>query len=227
MFEQFFRKYKETLSWQPKSQEIKLLDHLYQLVLEGNEKQNLTRITEKDEFWEKHIWDSLRGVTPIWEKLERTRENPDQALEAIDIGSGAGFPGLPIAIAKPDWQVRMLDSKLKKVNFINTAIKALGIDNAHTLLGRAESINRDARYTRKYDLVLVRAVGSVILCAKYAIPFLRSGGMAVLYRGQWTDAEQDQLFAVCQKSAAKIMQIDSYATPISNSVRHCIYLKKR
>jgi 16S rRNA (guanine527-N7)-methyltransferase len=227
VFEQFFKKYKETLDWQPQSQELALLTHLYELVLEGNEKQNLTRITEEGEFWEKHIWDSLRGVLPIAEKIERTSDTPDQPIQVLDVGSGAGFPGLPIAIAKPTWEVKLLDCKLKKVNFINTAVKALGIENAHTLLGRAEVLNRDSRYTRKYDLVLVRAVGSVILCAKYAIPFLKPGGMAVLYRGQWSDAEQDQLFGVCQKSAAKIMQIDSYTTPISNSVRHCIYLKKR
>jgi hypothetical protein len=89
--------WQETLHWQPSSLQQSQFQSLYQQILQGNRQFNLTRITEPEEFWEKHLWDSLRGIA----SLPLTPE-PD-ALKVLDIGTGAGFPGLPIAIAQPSW----------------------------------------------------------------------------------------------------------------------------
>src|SRR3712207_2556668 len=86
--------WQKTLDWQPDLQQQAQFQQFYELVLAGNRQVNLTRITEPFEFWEKHLWDSLRGVFPYVSKV---------ALKVIDIGTGAGFPGVPMAIARPDW----------------------------------------------------------------------------------------------------------------------------
>ncbi|MFN4775859.1 MAG: 16S rRNA (guanine(527)-N(7))-methyltransferase RsmG, partial [Pseudanabaena sp.] len=95
-FSHLFEHWQSTLNWSPTPDQIDQFEKLYELVLEGNSKQNLTRITAAADFWEKHLWDSLRGVLAFWDRED---------LKVIDIGTGAGFPGLPISIAKPSWQV--------------------------------------------------------------------------------------------------------------------------
>ena len=182
-FSQLFTQWQSTLNWLPNPEQIRQFEKLYELVLEGNSKQNLTRITESDDFWEKHLWDSLRGVLAYWD-LEN--------IKVIDIGTGAGFPGLPIAIARPSWQVTLLDSKQKKVAFVNETIQALGLTNVIALAGRGEDINTIPAYRKKYDLAVVRAVGKPDICANYCLPFLKKSGTAVLYRGQWLPEESEQ-----------------------------------
>jgi 16S rRNA (guanine527-N7)-methyltransferase len=215
VFEKFLTYWEQTLHWQPSSEQEQLFTMLYELVLEGNLTQNLTRITLPEDFWEKHLWDSLRGVLPFWHQTD---------LKVIDIGTGAGFPGLPLAIAQPTWQLTLLDGTQKKVAFINSVVETESLTNVTVLAGRAEEINRTPKHFQKYDLALVRAVGSAELCAKYAIPFLKSNGTAILYRGQWDQHEQDTLQQYCQALPVNISQVDSFTTPLTASVRHCIYL---
>ncbi len=214
MFENFLPYWQQTIKWQPTLDQAQQFAQVYDLVLEGNKIQNLTRITAIEDFWEKHLWDSLRGVLPIW-----NQEN----LQAIDIGTGAGFPGIPIAIAHPSWQLTLLDSRLKKTAFIDTVIQTMSLSNVTSLTGRAEQLNTMGAHSRQYDLALVRAVGNVGLCVAYAIPFVKSGGMIVLYRGQWTDSEQTELTASLPRSVT-IKQVDQFTTPLTDSMRHCIYL---
>ena len=191
-FSQLFTQWQSTLNWLPNPEQIRQFEKLYELVLEGNSKQNLTRITESDDFWEKHLWDSLRGVLAYWD-LEN--------IKVIDIGTGAGFPGLPIAIARPSWQVTLLDSKQKKVAFVNETIQALGLTNVIALAGRGEDINTIPAYRKKYDLAVVRAVGKPDICANYCLPFLKKSGTAVLYRGQWLPEESEHLDIFCEQSS--------------------------
>ncbi|MFN7468696.1 MAG: 16S rRNA (guanine(527)-N(7))-methyltransferase RsmG, partial [Pseudanabaena sp.] len=127
-FSHLLEHWQSTLNWSPNSNQIEQFEKLYELVLEGNSKQNLTRITAADDFWEKHLWDSLRGVLAFWDRED---------LKVIDIGTGAGFPGLPISIAKPSWQVILLDSKQKKVAFVQETIETLQLSNAIALSGRS------------------------------------------------------------------------------------------
>lgn len=208
----------KTLKWQPDERQQDLFQQLYRSVLEGNSRLNLTRITEPTEFWEKHIWDSIAGVV----HLERC-ETASKA-RAIDIGTGGGFPGLPIAIAFPSLHVTLLDSTRKKTLFLDSAIADLGLTNAVTLTGRAEILGRQSSHVRSYDLATIRAVGTAALCAQYALPFLRSGGMAVLYRGQWTQNDLAELEAVLPDCSGTIAAIERFFSPLSGSVRHCIYL---
>lgn len=209
--------WQQTLNWQPDSLQQKQFQGLYELILQGNQKFNLTRITEPTEFWEKHLWDSLRGMLPIWQTTTG---------KAIDIGTGAGFPGVPIAIVFPQLQVTMLDSTRKKITFIESLFPDLDLQNTQTLVGRVEEIGQDLHHRQVYDLAFIRAVSTAAVCAEYALPLLKVGGTAILYRGQWTEEENTQLETAVKKLGGKIQAVDQFETPISQGSRHCIYLKK-
>lgn len=214
MFAEYSQYWQKTLNWEPNLDQELAFQNVYDLVIEGNKTQNLTRIITPSDFWEKHIWDSLRGILPVWSQ---------QDLQVIDIGSGAGFPGVPIAITHPTWQVTLLDSTLKKTAFIDSLIQSIFLTNATSLTGRAEQLNSGAHY-KQYDLALVRAVGNADLCAQYSIPFLKKSGMAILYRGQWSDEEHNSLAATCKSLRSKVVFLDRFLTPLSSSMRNCIHI---
>jgi len=217
-FSHLFEQWQSTLNWLPNPEQLAQFEKLYELVLEGNSKQNLTRIIATDDFWEKHLWDSLRGVLAYWD-----RKN----IKLIDIGTGAGFPGLPIAIAKPSWQVTLVDSKQKKVAFVQQTIQDLQLSNAIALAGRVEELNQTSGYRKKYDLAVVRAVGKPDICASYCLPFLKRSGTAILYRGQWLPEESEQIDLFCQEQELQVVKQDRFQTPLTAGIRHSVYLSPR
>jgi 16S rRNA (guanine527-N7)-methyltransferase len=213
--------WQSTFGWQPNQKQQQQFEQLYQIILEGNRKLNLTRITSPEDFWEKHLWDSLTGVHS-WLANNNSQEN----LKVIDIGTGAGFPGLPVAIAFPHWTVTLLDSTRKKVAFLETTITKLGLTNVKTLLGRAEAVGQDSLYREVYDLALIRAVGQASVCAEYAVPLVNNSGLAILYRGHWSEAENLALNSAIIQLGSKLDKIEAWKTPLTNSDRHCVYLRK-
>jgi 16S rRNA (guanine527-N7)-methyltransferase len=210
--------WQETIDWFPSDRQQSQLQLLYAAVITANQKLNLTRITEPEEFWEKHLWDSLRGVGELI-------SNP-LAMNVIDIGTGAGFPGLPLAIARSDWQLTLVDSTAKKIGFITEVAPAIGLENIHPLVSRIEELGQEIQHRHQYDLALVRAVASANICAEYTLPLVKLGGTAILYRGNWTEEEAESLALAAAKLGGEISKIDRFTTPISNSIRHCIWLQK-
>lgn len=211
--------WQQTLNWQPNATEKIQFQQLYELILEGNQQLNLTRITEPIDFWEKHLWDSLRGI-------RESEINPIPTPQIIDIGTGAGFPGIPIAIARPSCHVTLLDSTRKKIAFLENLISKLKIENAIALTARVEAIGQQPKYRESYDLAVIRAVAAASVCAEYALPLLKVGGLAILYRGQQIEEEVKTLPKAVEKLGGAIASIDEFTTPLSNSARHCIYLRK-
>lgn len=214
--------WQETLNWQPTNDQQNQLQKLYELVIEANRYVNLTRITEASEFWEKHLWDSLRGVAPKQHFIDFLH----QGASVIDIGTGAGFPGLPISIIFPNSQVTLLDSTRKKINFIDSVLNDLPLTNAKTMVGRVEEIGQESKHRENYDLAVIRAVGSVSACAEYSLPLVKKGGLAVIYRGSWTKEENQSLENAVHHLGGEIELIEEFTTPLSNSIRHCLYLRK-
>ncbi len=213
-----------TLKWQPSEAQQVLFNRLYQGVIAGNRQVNLTRITEPDEFWEKHLWDSLSGLAPWYEP--RKPEWLPTVKRVIDIGTGGGFPGVPVAIARPQWQVTLLDSTRKKIAFLETLCQQLGLTSTQFLADRAETVGRDPKHRAQYDLAMVRAVGPASTCAEYALPLLKRSGFAVLFRGQWTDEEEELFMGALDTLGGELVAIVPWETPLSQGVRHCLYVKK-
>ena len=212
--------WQQTLQWQPSAEQEKLFQQVYQEVLEGNRYQNLTRITAPEDFWEKHLWDSLSGIVGL------EAQDIERNLEVIDIGTGAGFPGIPLAIAFPNWKVTLLDSTRKKITFVNELIDKLGIKNATGIIARAEELGRISGDRQSYDLAIVRAVSKANVCAEYALPLVKIGGLAILYRGHWSSEDTSSLKYAAGKLGSKVELIYPWETPLSQGVRHCIYLRK-
>ena len=214
--------WQKTLNWQPTNLQENQFQQLYQLIIAGNRQINLTRITEPEEFWEKHLWDSLRGIAP----KQIFIPGIDKGKRIIDIGTGAGFPGLPIALIFPNSQVTLLDSTGKKITFIETVLSALALNNAKTLLGRAEEIGQQYEHRQNYDVAVIRAVGNVSVCAEYSLPLVRKGGLSIIYRGSWSEAENESLETAVEQLGGVVELIEEFSTPLSNSMRHCLYLRK-
>jgi 16S rRNA (guanine527-N7)-methyltransferase len=215
--------WQKTLKWQPDEYQKSQYQKLYEEIIVGNQKLNLTRITEPVDFWEKHLWDSLAGV--INTNLE-TEIDTKRALKVIDLGTGAGFPGLPIAIACPLWHLTLVDSTNKKISFVRDLSDNLGLKNVTALTARSEQLGRQRNYRETYDLALIRAVGQASTCAEYTLPFVKVGGLAILYRGHWSEEDSLHLQPALENLGGKIESIRELITPISNSVRNCIYLRK-
>lgn len=210
--------WQETLKWQPDANQLAQFQNFYELILESNRQLNLTRITEPSEFWEKHLWDSLRGILRLL--------NSPLPFQAIDIGTGAGIPGVPVAIVRPDWTVTLLDSTRKKINFVQSAVDTLKLENIKTAVDRVEQIGHDQHHREHYDLALIRAVATASVCAEYTLPLLKVGGVAILYRGRWTVEEAQGLASAVEQLGGTIETTEAFVTPLTQSTRHCIHLRK-
>jgi 16S rRNA (guanine527-N7)-methyltransferase len=215
--------WESTLGWSPSSVQQQQFQQLLEQIYELNQKVNLTRITDPEAFWEKHLWDSLWGVRP-W--LDAVAVEESMHWKAIDIGTGGGFPGIPVAIARPEWQMTLLDATSKKIACLKTLSETLPLTNVQTRCDRAETLGQDLRHRETYDLALIRAVGSSSTCAEYTLPLLKIGGTAVLYRGQWSTEEEQILHKALLQLGGEINEICIAVTPITNGQRHGVYLRK-
>ena len=214
--------WQQTLNWQPTVQQQAQFQRLYELILEGNRQLNLTRSTHPQEFWEKHLWDSLRGIAPQGQFIPSLQEG----AFVIDIGTGAGFPGIPVIITAPNCQITLMDSTQKKITFIEKILTELALTNAKTLVGRTEEIGQQPQQRQAYDIALIRAVGTASVCAEYALPLLKQSGLAVIYRGNWTEEETTVLQNAVNQLGGVIELIEKFTTPLSDSIRHCLYVRK-
>jgi len=141
----------------------------FDLLTEWNQKFNLTAITEKNDVYLKHFLDSLTIVPHI----------PDKAHKIIDIGSGAGFPGLPIKIVRADLNLTLTDSVGKKIFFIDEVIKKLDLKNTIAINNRAEELGRSDRYREKFDVATARAVAHLSVLCEYVLPLIKIGGIFI------------------------------------------------
>lgn len=153
---------------------ISQLITFYEMVVEKNKVMNLTGITEFDEFVYKHFLDSLI--------LEKAFPQIKNNISVIDVGTGAGFPGIPLAIIYDNAEFTLIDSLNKRVNFLNEVITALSIENVNAVAGRAEELGKNSLYREQYDLCVTRAVAEINLLSEYTLPFVKVGGKCIPYK---------------------------------------------
>jgi 16S rRNA (guanine527-N7)-methyltransferase len=150
------------------------LERYLEMILSQNARVNLTRILDPDEIWIKHFYDSWAlAAVPDWNGAGRL----------VDVGSGAGFPGIPIKILYPDLEVVLLDSMGKRVEFLRYVIEALDLKGIRTARGRAEELARGLDYRESFDWVVSRAVADLSVLAEYCLPFASLGGWFAAYKG--------------------------------------------
>ncbi len=159
--------------------QLSQFEQYYELLIEWNNKFNLTAITDHDEVMIKHFCDSLA--------IMKTGLLTD-GVEIIDVGTGAGFPGIPIAIANPNVNITLLDSLNKRVGFLNTVKESLGLTNINAIHGRAEDFGR-GELREKYDLCVSRAVANLSTLTELCSSFVKVGGYFVAYKSEKADEE--------------------------------------
>lgn len=152
----------------------------YEMLIEKNKVMNLTTITDFDEVLEKHFEDSLSLIQAV--DLEKS-----QAV--IDLGTGAGFPGIPLKIAFPNLQITLADSLNKRILFLDDVIRELGLTGIDTVHGRAEDLAKNSDYREKFDLCVSRAVANLSTLSEYCLPFVKIGGKFISYKAGECDEE--------------------------------------
>lgn len=147
----------------------------YELLIEWNKVMNLTAITDFNEVMKKHFIDSLSLVKAY---------DLTKSAAVIDIGTGAGFPGIPLKIAFPDLKITLLDSLNKRVNFLQTVIDELSLDGVVAVHGRAEDLARKDKLREQYDLCISRAVANLATLSEYCLPYVKVGGLFISYKSE-------------------------------------------
>lgn len=185
------------------------------LLLEWNEKINLTAITDPNEVILKHFIDSLTINKYI-------KENSTLA----DVGTGAGFPGIPLKILRPDLKITLVDSLNKRINFLNEVINKLNLVNIETVHSRIEDFGKDKKYREIFDFVTARAVANLAVLSEYLLPIAKVGGQCVCMKGSSVEEELSNGKNAIKVLGGKIKNIDEFVLPDSDMSRNVIIIDK-
>jgi 16S rRNA (guanine527-N7)-methyltransferase len=211
------------LGWQPSPEQETLLRALQDQLRLWNSRLNLTRLVEGDDFWIAQVFDSL---WPLASTIRSAQDGPGQAgLQLIDVGTGGGFPGLALAIALPGARLTLVDSVQRKIEAVRAMAAALGLeDRLEFCSDRIETLGRSQPWRGRYDWALARAVAPAPVVAEYLVPLLKPTGQALLYRGQWSSDDQQQLTAAAALLKARVNAVEGTELPAGRGQRHAISL---
>jgi len=188
----------------------------YELLIEKNKVMNLTAITEFKEVINKHFIDSV--------SLIKAYELSNQKI--LDLGTGAGFPGIPLKIVFPDTEIVLLDSLNKRILFLNEVIQKLGFKKITALHGRAEDYGKDRNYREQFDLCVSRAVAKLSSLSEYCLPFVKKEGCFVSYKSGQVETELEESAKAIKVLGAKVEKVKEFILPGTDIERTLVVLKK-
>lgn len=193
-----------------------MFNRYYDLLIRYNEVMNLTTITRRDEVASKHFADSIAVL--FYSDLSGS--------SLIDIGTGAGFPGIPIKIMCPDCKVVLIDSLQKRVLFLNDVIEELGLTGINAVHGRAEDLAKDPKFRQRFDIATSRAVSNLRTLSEYCLPFVKPGGTFVSYKSGNIDEELNESLNAIDRLGGSFNRSERFFIPSTDYERTLIYIDK-
>lgn len=189
----------------------------YEMLVEWNGFMNLTAITEYDEVMKKHFIDSISLIKAY---------DVNKPASVIDVGTGAGFPGLALKIAYPNLQVTLLDSLNKRIQFLNEVIEKLGLTGVETIHGRAEDFAKPGKLREKFDLCVSRAVANLSTLSEYCLPFVKVGGQFISYKSEKITEEMTAAENAIRILGGKVVNQVEFQLPDSDIYRNLFVIEK-
>lgn len=200
-------------------EQIEQFQIYYEMLIETNKVMNLTAITQLDEVVTKHFLDSI-ALANVYQIIK------NKELKIIDLGTGAGFPGIPLKIAFPQLQVTLMDSLNKRVKFLNSVIDELSLVNIDAIHGRAEEMARKTEYRQQYDLCVSRAVANLSTLTEYCLPFVKVDGMFISYKSSNIEDELNLSLNAIKILGGKLTEVKKLSLPESDIERSFVMIKK-
>lgn len=193
----------------------------YNLLVDWNKVMNLTAITDYKEVVKKHFVDSLSIIKVIDEEYLQSENK-----SFIDIGTGAGFPGIPIKIVFPELKFTLLDSLNKRIRFLNEVIESLKIKNIETIHGRAEDFAKQKKYREQYDVCVSRAVANLSTLSEYSLPYVKKNGYFISYKSESIEEEIKNSGNAVKFLGGEIEEVIKFELPNSDIKRAIVKIKK-
>jgi 16S rRNA (guanine527-N7)-methyltransferase len=187
------------------------------LLKEWNQKINITSIEDDEEIYVKHFLDSI---------LLLNNENFSEKKKIIDVGTGGGFPGFPLKIVNGNYEVTLLDSLRKRIDFLEEVAKKLQLENVYFIHGRAEDFGQNKLYREKFDICVSRAVAPLNVLSEYCLPFVKVGGYFAAYKSENISLEIDESKNAIMKLGGKIKEIREVNLPGTDIVRKIVIIEK-
>lgn len=212
------RKKAEILGISLTEQQCLQFQKYYEYLIEKNKVMNLTGITEKEEVIDKHFIDSL-GLAV---KMDLTKP-----LTVLDLGTGAGFPGIPLKIAFPNLTITLLDSLNKRIKFLDEVIDLLELTGIETIHGRAEDYAKPGKLREQFDLCVSRAVANLSSLSEYCIPYVKKGGYFIPYKSGNIDEELKKAGHAIGMLGGKVESVEEFQIPGTDIERTFVKIKKR
>ncbi|KAB8136853.1 16S rRNA (guanine(527)-N(7))-methyltransferase RsmG [Gracilibacillus oryzae] len=198
--------------------QVAQFEKYYEILVEWNEKMNLTAITEKEEVFVKHFYDSISAAFYF---------DFTQDIQLCDVGAGAGFPSIPLKICFPNIKVTIVDSLKKRITFLNHLAANLKLQGVSFYHNRAEIFGQDEQFRHHYDVVLARAVAKMSVLSELCLPLVRTNGVFIAMKGANAAQEMEEADAAIELLGGKMDRIETFQLPEDNGERNIVVLNKR